>query len=302
MSSENSGLTSTQRVTVIIPAHNEEQAIRPTLSALMEQDFSGQLRIVVVPNGCTDRTAEVARSFTPKAQERGFELVVAELDEGCKPKALNHGDLNAITDSIRIYLDADIRLSPNAITAVARELCEGGGIHCSAPRIQVAPAKSRVTRAYLKVWLNTPYIQNDVICGFYGVSAEGRRRWDKFPIIIADDKFTRMQFARHERRVAQDATMTIQYAEGLRELIKVRTRWTRGNIELGMVYPHLMRRDHGRYTRTLPHMLSKPTVWPSIPIFALVYISGWWAAFRTRKANLSTWERSNGSRAQLAAT
>src|SRR4051812_9313292 len=274
MSSENTGLKSDQRVTVIIPAHNEEQALRPTLLALMEQDFTGQLRIVVVPNGCTDRTAEVARSFTSKAQEHGFDLVVAELEEGCKPKALNHGDLNAITDSIRIYLDADIRLSSNAITSVARELRDGSGIHCSAPRIQVAPARSLVTRAYLKVWLNTPYIQNDVICGFYGVSAEGRRRWDKFPIIIADDKFTRMQFARHERKVAQDATMTIQYAEGLKELCKVRTRWTRGNIELAMVYPQLWQRDQGRYTRTVPHLLGKPTVWPFIPFFALVYAWG----------------------------
>ncbi|HEV8607121.1 MAG TPA: glycosyltransferase family 2 protein [Tepidisphaeraceae bacterium] len=289
-----------QSVTVIIPAHNEEQALPPTLTNLMDQDFAGQLRIVVVPNGCDDRTAEVARSFTPKAQERGFELVVAELSEGCKPKALNHGDLQVIPDSIRVYLDADIRLSPNAISAVARELREGTGIHCAAPRIQVAPAKSLITQAYLKVWLNTPYIKNDVICGFYGVSAEGRRRWDKFPIIIADDKFTRMQFARRERKVAQDATMTIQYAEGLRELIKVRTRWTRGNIELAMVYPQLWKRDEGRYTRTVPHMLRKPGVWPGIPVFALIYIWGWWVAYKTRKANLSTWERSNGSRAALA--
>ncbi len=300
MSLSDFGLHYTQRVTVIIPAHNEEQALPPTLSALLEQDFAGKLRIVVVPNGCDDRTAEVARSFEERARERGFELVVAELGEGCKPKALNHGDSQAIADSIRIYLDADIRLSPNAIRAVARELREGSGIHCAAPRIQVAPAKSLITRAYLKVWLNTPYIQNDVICGFYGISAEGRRRWDKFPIIIADDKFARMQFARHERKVAQDATMTIQYAEGLRELIKVRTRWTRGNIELGMVYPHLMKRDEGRYTRTVPHMLKKPSVWPAIPVFALVYATGWWAAYKTRKANLSTWERSNGSRARLA--
>ncbi|HEV8377310.1 MAG TPA: glycosyltransferase [Tepidisphaeraceae bacterium] len=291
-----------QSVTVIIPAHNEEQALPPTLGSLMAQDFAGQLRIVVVPNGCDDRTAQVARSFIPKAQKRGFELVVAELSEGCKPKALNQGDVHAIPNSIRIYVDADIRLSRNAISAVARELREGSGTHCAAPRIQVAPAKSWVTRAYLKVWLNTPYIKNDVICGFYGVSAEGRRRWDKFPIIIADDKFTRMQFARHERKVAQDATMTIQYAEGLKELIKVRTRWTRGNIELAMVYPQLWKRDEGRYTRTVPHLLSKPTVWPCIPFFALVYAWGWWIAFKTRKANLSTWERSNGSRARLATT
>jgi len=295
-----SSIAQGQSVTVIIPAHNEEQALPPTLGSLMAQNFAGQLRIVVVPNGCTDRTAQVARSFIEKARKHGFELLVAELAEGCKPKALNQGDVHAIPDSIRVYLDADIRLSRNAITAVTKELREGSGIHCAAPRIQVAPAKSWITRAYLKVWLNTPYIKNDVICGFYGVSAEGRRRWDKFPIIIADDKFTRMQFARHERKVAQDATMTIQYAEGLKELIKVRTRWTRGNIELRMVYPQLWKRDQGRYTRTVPHLLGKPTVWPCIPFFALIYACGWWIAFKTRKANLSTWERSNGSRAQLA--
>ena len=291
-----------QPVTVIIPAHNEEQALPPTLGSLMAQDFAGQLRIVVVPNGCSDRTAQVARSFIPTAQKHGFELIVVELSEGCKPKARNQGDIHAIPNSIRIYLDADIRLSRNAISAVANELREGSGIHCSRPAIQVAPAKSLVTRAYLKVWLNTPYIKNDVICGFYGVSAEGRRRWDKFPIIIADDKFTRMQFARHERKVAQDATMTIQYAEGLKELCKVRTRWTRGNIELAMVYPQLWQRDQGRYTRTVPHLLGKPTVWPCIPFFAVVYAWGWWVAYKTRKANLSTWERSNGSRARLATT
>ena len=40
-------------VTVIIPAHDEEQAIRPTLNHLLHQDFDGPLRIVVVPNGST---------------------------------------------------------------------------------------------------------------------------------------------------------------------------------------------------------------------------------------------------------
>ena len=134
-----------QSVTVIIPAHNEEQALPPTLGSLMAQDFDGQLRIVVVPNGCTDRTAQVARSFIEKAKKQGFELVVVELAEGCKPKALNQGDLQAIPNSIRVYLDADIRLSRNAISAVARELREGSGIHCAAP-LPVRGAKNRALR------------------------------------------------------------------------------------------------------------------------------------------------------------
>jgi hypothetical protein len=47
-------------------------------------------------------------------------------------------------------------------------------------------------------------------------------------------------------------------------------------------------------------MLSHPTLWPSIPVFALVYIWGGLLAFRSRRANLSTWERSDTSRAALA--
>src|SRR5687767_6777398 len=60
-----------QRVTVIIPAHDEAQAIRPTLTHLLSQDFDGQLRIVVVPNGCKDNTAEIARSFKAQFRQQG---------------------------------------------------------------------------------------------------------------------------------------------------------------------------------------------------------------------------------------
>jgi cellulose synthase/poly-beta-1,6-N-acetylglucosamine synthase-like glycosyltransferase len=292
----------TTRVTIIVPAHDEAQAIPHCLSSLLEQEFDGRMRIVVVANGCTDDTAQVARSFEAKAGKRGVELLVAELREGCKPKALNQGDVLALPDSVRVYLDADIRLSTNAIASVARELQGGTGIHLCAPAVRVAPARSLVTRAYVKVWASVPYIREDVICGFFAVSAEGRRRWDKWPVIIADDKFARMHFAPHERRVARDATFTIQMAEGLRELIKVRTRWTRGNIELAMVYPHLMKRDKGRILRTVPTMLCDVRLWASVPVFALVYVVGGYQAFRTRHANLTKWERSDGSRAALATT
>ena len=288
------------RVTVIIPAHDEAQALPHCLSSLLDQEFDGSMRIVVVPNGCEDETAEVARSFATKANERGIELLVAELSEGCKPKALNQGDVLALPESARVYLDADIRLSRNAIAAVARELQEGTGIHLCAPRVTIAPPRSLATRAYVKVWSSVPYIREDVICGFFAVSAEGRRRWDKWPVIIADDKFARMHFAPNERKVAKDATFTIQMPEGLRELIKVRTRWTRGNIELGMVYPHLMQRDKGRILRTVPTMMCNVRLWASVPVFALIYAVGGYQAFRTRHANLTKWERSNGSRAALA--
>ncbi|MEV5412346.1 glycosyltransferase [Thermopolyspora sp. NPDC052614] len=46
---------------VVVPAHNEEAVIGRTLHRLLAGTAPGELRVVVVPNACTDRTAEIAR-------------------------------------------------------------------------------------------------------------------------------------------------------------------------------------------------------------------------------------------------
>jgi glycosyltransferase involved in cell wall biosynthesis len=46
-------------ISIIIPAHNEQDYLAATLAALNRQDYP-EYEIVVVANGCTDRTAEVA--------------------------------------------------------------------------------------------------------------------------------------------------------------------------------------------------------------------------------------------------
>src|SRR5215472_307067 len=50
----------TRMISVIIPAHNEEAYLQRTLDALRRQNY-GWFETVVVANGCTDRTVEVAR-------------------------------------------------------------------------------------------------------------------------------------------------------------------------------------------------------------------------------------------------
>src|SRR5689334_24868672 len=51
------------RFSVVIPAYNEERFIGECLRSLAEQDFAGGVEVVVVDNNCTDRTAEIARSY-----------------------------------------------------------------------------------------------------------------------------------------------------------------------------------------------------------------------------------------------
>ena len=51
-------------VSVIVPAFNEERYLEPTLQSVLTQGVS-DLELIVVPNGCTDRTADVAGRYTP---------------------------------------------------------------------------------------------------------------------------------------------------------------------------------------------------------------------------------------------
>ncbi len=87
---------------IVVAAHNESSVIRRLLSQLVGPALKDELDIVVVANGCTDDTAEVARSFGPPVQ-------VLSLATASKREALAAGN-RAATAFPRVYVDADVEL------------------------------------------------------------------------------------------------------------------------------------------------------------------------------------------------
>lgn len=97
------------RIVALIPAHNEAEGIAETLRALVAQDRVPDA-IVAIPNGCTDNTAEIARSIA------GVTVLELPRLEHKKSEALNIAwDLFAQGADITVCLDADTILPPNAI-------------------------------------------------------------------------------------------------------------------------------------------------------------------------------------------
>ena len=112
------------RLSIIIPACNEEARIGACLRSILDQegldqggDSAGALQVVVVPNGCRDGTADAARGFMGDFAARGWPLTVVELAAGGKLAALNAGD-DAAASPARLYLDADIVLGPGLLAGL----------------------------------------------------------------------------------------------------------------------------------------------------------------------------------------
>jgi glycosyltransferase involved in cell wall biosynthesis len=95
-------------ISVIIPAHNEERYLKQTLEALQSQNY-GWFEVIVVANGCTDRTREIARGRCQRL------IVLSERNLGV---ARNLG-ARMSRGEILLFLDADTILEPVALGVIA---------------------------------------------------------------------------------------------------------------------------------------------------------------------------------------
>ena len=65
-----------ERVTVVIPARNEVGCLADALASVVAQDYPiDRIECVVVDNGSTDGTAQVAEAFSAAHQELALRLV-----------------------------------------------------------------------------------------------------------------------------------------------------------------------------------------------------------------------------------
>jgi glycosyltransferase involved in cell wall biosynthesis len=102
--------TAARMISIIIPAHNEEAYLRQTLEALHHQNYDW-FEIIVVANGCTDKTAEVARGNCHRL------IVLSQKSLGV---ARNLGARMARGDLL-LFLDADTTVEPMALRRISQD-------------------------------------------------------------------------------------------------------------------------------------------------------------------------------------
>lgn len=101
-------------VTVVVAAHNEEANIGARIENILQCDYPrDRLGIVVACDGCTDRTASIARGYGG--------VLVLDLPRQGKAGALNEG-VRAASGEVLVFTDARQRFAPDALRQLVRRL------------------------------------------------------------------------------------------------------------------------------------------------------------------------------------
>ncbi|MGW1377533.1 bifunctional polysaccharide deacetylase/glycosyltransferase family 2 protein [Streptomyces sp. NPDC002446] len=134
----------TEPVTVLVPAHNEEAGIEATVRSLLASTHR-DLQIIVIDDGSTDRTAELARGI---ADPR---VTVVQQPNSGKPGALSTGLSYARCDII-VMIDADTVFEPDALHRLIQPLAD--------PTIGAVSGNTKVgnRRSLLGRWQHLEYV------------------------------------------------------------------------------------------------------------------------------------------------
>ncbi|MCS7134821.1 MAG: glycosyltransferase [Candidatus Aenigmarchaeota archaeon] len=98
------------KVSLIIPAYNEEDSIARTLDSVLALDYpKDKLEIIVVNDGSTDNTAKIVEKYV-----KNNGVILINKPNGGKGNALNVG-ISVSTGEFIATLDADSMVAPNSL-------------------------------------------------------------------------------------------------------------------------------------------------------------------------------------------
>jgi poly-beta-1,6-N-acetyl-D-glucosamine synthase len=251
------------KVSIIIPAWNEEVGIVTTILSALNNTYDN-IEVIVVDDGSTDKTALVVTKFINqynKSPLSGKNIRFYSQKNSGKAIAMNHG-IKKATGEIVMTMDADSAHRKNAVSNMVN--------HFRDPQLAAVVGNVQVTNTQTLVGM----IQKlEYIFGFYfkrvhslfnaeyifGGACAGFRKSLTFDSIGVFDDSTKTEDIEYSMRTqlyglksiyAEDVVAYTEGASTLSGLYKQRLRWKKGRLDVFKKYKELffsMNKKHSKF-------------------------------------------------------
>ena len=247
----------TPKVTVIIPANNEEEVITRSIRSVLNSNYK-KLELIIVNNRSRDKTYNLARKFVKKGRVRLFN----ETRLG-KSYALNRGIKYAKGDIV-VVIDADTQVTENTISEIVKPF-KNKKIGAVSGNINVGNHINFLTwfqKIEYVVGLNIDrralslFGMSMVVPGAIGAwrkSAILKLGGFRRDTITEDAELTiKLQLDGYKVAYAPDAQAYTEAPSDLSGFVKQRYRWTYGMLQTLFKYrKYFFKSQHGLLTRFL---------------------------------------------------
>jgi len=240
-------------VTILIPVKNEEKVVGRLLRALVDMDYPEQKKeIIVVDDDSTDKTVEICRKYVERYPNQ-IRLVLKPTSNR-KASALNYG-LKYAKGEIVATFDADNVPEPDALMRAAEYFEDPS----------TAAVQGRICSINADQNMLTKFISYEEAVR-YEAYMRGKDGLKLFVDLAGTCQFIRRNVLEriggwNEESLCEDMEMSFRLTEkgckiryspetrswqenptNMTQLIRQRTRWYRGSMEVGLKYGRLLRK------------------------------------------------------------
>ncbi|HIE23357.1 MAG TPA: glycosyltransferase family 2 protein [Candidatus Korarchaeota archaeon] len=224
-------------VSVIIPAHNEEETIEGCILSILEDPYPNK-EVIVVDDGSTDRTYEIASKYAKEGKIR----LLRRPPSGKKAYAVNYG-LMFSKGEIVVVVDADTLVERGSLWELVKflQLPNTGGV---AGNVKVLNKKSLWCQLQAYEYITSMETGRRfyglagtvlIIPGAFGAAnrriLEFTGRFDADTVTEDFDFTLKIHKTRMRVRFSSEAVAWTRVPDKIRDWIKQRVRWSKGQLE-----------------------------------------------------------------------
>ena len=289
------------KVTIIVPAYNEDVTIATSIKSLVQQTYNN-LEIIIMDDGSKDNTYKIAKKFEGSFEEKTLRVLTKK--NGGKSRALNFA-IDRSSGELIMCVDADSKLEKDAVALMVRYF-KDPQISAVAGSVFVSNRVNLLTKLQALEYIEgLNMVRNaqaflklvNIIPGPIGmfrksaIKEVGGYAHDTF----AEDCDLTLKLIEkgHKIDFEPEAVAHTEAPDELLDLLKQRYRWTRGILQAIRKHSYnLWNFKNFNFTFVLWYMLFEAIFWPFMDLFAtmfVVYVSFsqgvntllifWWALF-----------------------